>query len=614
MVCARASAAFPEHAAFHILGADIAMERGEPEQAAQALERAARLAPHELKLIVRLARLRAAQERWSEAARLFQTVQDLGGHDSDWLVDHGRVLTRLGDHAAAVRLLEQAVGGADAGHWAALMERARAGLAADRAAGVSAEYKRIHLDAVDRLRDGRPAEAEALFKWVTKACPAYAPAWIGLRGARQAQGRRLAARMTPWAQLIASPRRWRAVRAAAARPLSARGLLFDPREPLPIRRLDGLVRRVRSAAELKRPGDKFLLLDPGGDVRRTDALLGEDGDPARAKSFSYTTSRSFVVGLDNAAVVGRGAVVTRNGALAHELITFALGGAEADSFIDKHRGRREDDRFRFDAHHFLDGACDIRVFDRPAFLMAGPTDLSFGDWIDNFAPRLALAEAAALDWRILVSASTLPQYLDMLLALGVRRENILWHNPEGVSILPRLYVPSWPFADRMRPMADPFHIYRRVALDASPHDGAWIYLSRRDAAVRPMVNEDEVVELFLRRGFRIVDPARLSFREALELYARPACVAGPYGSAFRNFVFSSRPSLGLFIMPPVVLGKLDRMSIWMGGLGVKFVHVKGRPTTTEVQYSKASPWTVPLDRVNQAIDRIVEMVGVPPRG
>lgn len=74
-----------------------------------------------------------------------------------------------------------------------------------------------------------------------------------------------------------------------------------------------------------------------------------------------------------------------------------------------------------------------------------------------------------------------------------------------------------------------------------PH-GRRLYVSRRDAAARRVVNEDALMQALAPLGFERVCTERLSFEEEVRLFRHVECVVGPYGGGFANLMFAeSRP-------------------------------------------------------------------------
>lgn len=66
-----------------------------------------------------------------------------------------------------------------------------------------------------------------------------------------------------------------------------------------------------------------------------------------------------------------------------------------------------------------------------------------------------------------------------------------------------------------------------------------IYLTRRSARMRRIVNEVDVTAALASRGFQIVDAAELSFAEQVRLFSRCEALVTPHGAGFTNMVFMS---------------------------------------------------------------------------
>ena len=603
---ADALAAADEALADYPAVADLHAFRGEQlflvrrfDEAEAALQRALELGGSS-KHLLHLALVYVVQGRCEEASSLVErAVAD--GRSAHVLRRAGSVLAQIGDYQGAAHLLAEAI--ALSPHRAVIEEHDQvlANLDRDARAGVSALDKPLYRRALEHLRLCEPRAAETLFAALARRCPDFAPAWIGLRGALEAQHRPGEAEAVAQAWVTASPGVSPAmVGLAMSRPLGGRGFVFDPNDRFPFLRAEQSLTPVATAQALKARDDAVLVIDPGGDLVEQDPVISLDGRGDDKVMVRYRTAPKFVAALANAAITGDGAVLTQRGEIIEEL------NGERPA---RYGGRRDGDSIVFDRFRHADGVRAVRCFDTPAFLMAGPTDTSFGDWIVNFAPRLALAEAAGLDYPIVVRSDPPAQVLDLLGALGVSREQILFHDPQTVSLFSKLYAPSWPSRDKVQPTAGVFDIYRRAALQAGRGERRRLYLTRRSVVARPMVNETEVCELFSRRGFQIVDPASLTFDQVRELFADAVCVAGGFGSAFHNLCFCARKPVNLVILPPHRQVHLAEIALWHADHGMRFGYVRGEslPGARPGLDPRRAPWRAPLDQLDRALDQILEL-------
>ncbi len=381
------------------------------------------------------------------------------------------------------------------------------------------------------------------------------------------------------------------------RRLGGRGLVFDPLDRFRIRSLPQTLKEVGSPSDILREDNVFLMLDRGGELVDQHPVI--DIGPAGGADFPvrYRTAPKFVASVRNAAVIGEGLVLTEDGEFIEEI--------HPPCRPAKYGAHRLGDELTFDAGPYGDGVMPIKYFDTPALLMEGPTDTAFGDWILNFAPRLGLAEAAGLNCPILLRWNPQHQSLPILEALGVSRDRIILHERGTVALFPKLYVTSWPSRDKTAPMSGVFDIFARARRPRS-EQRPLVYLTRSRVVARPLLNEAEVCALFARRGFQIVSPGELSFEQVQDLFSNPACVAGPFGSAFLNLVFGSANPIGLALMPAHLPIHLEEMAFWQAQCGNRFAYVPGE-IPAEVD-SYWTPWTISLERVEQALDHVMKLL------
>lgn len=617
----RAIATFPDSALLHERRSRLMLKLRRLEEAETSLRRTLELADTDATSKVALARLLISQGRFGEAETLFEAALALRDRNA-WRHELATLQFRLGDYQAAVAGFRGVATASPLPERRQELDEAVENIARDAAEGVPPLARRDLARATEALRNGQPIEAEALARALLARWPQEASVWMALRGALHAQGRRTDAEALEEAWRAAIPDRPAIVAASLARPLSARGLVFDPRDPLPVRAKAQALKSVRSPKALVETPDACLVIDSGLEPLRRDPIISVRRDGSDDFAVETQTCESFVLSLANAAVVGRGLVVTQKGEVIEETLFPAPGkygalGSDMREGYDQrepgsvpvHGVEAWGGRLQFNPLKFADGAMPTTWFDEPAFLMAGPTDVSFGDWIWNFPPRLWLAEAARLDTKIVVNDHIPPLYIDMLAALGVPRERLLFRDPKGVSIFPRLYVPSWPGRYRLTPMKHWCDIYGRATLKGVGGPRRRLFLSRRNHPNHPLVNEPDVLKLFEARGFEAVCPEDLSFDDMRQLFARPACVAGPYGSALRNLVFCHEKPLAFVLMTPDSSAFLQGSALWLAETGVRFGHVIGRLAPGhEREDPRKAPWLVDLQEIEQALDRFIPLL------
>ena len=458
--------------------------------------------------------------------------------------------------------------------------------------------ERLERRSLRQLLQGDPAKAEVAARKLIERSPQCASGWAALKGALTARG--LPADADALRGCLASPPSAAAegpIDLLASRRLSPRGLIFDPAEPVPLRRMAARLAQVRTAADLRETDNAVWFADRGGEWVERDPVLDLGDAAGPPVPVRYATAPKFLASIRNAAVVGEGLALTEAGEFLEEL--------HPPFKASKYGARRHGDELMFEPAPRGRGQLSVKAFDTPAFLMAGPTDTSFGDFLVNFAPRLSLYEAAGLDCPILVRWKPLPQVLSILEALGFGADRVIFHTTDQISLFPKLFVSCWPSENKAAPVAGVFDIYRRASL-APTADRPLLYLDRRHVRPRPLANEEQVCELFAARGFQIVNPGNLTFEQTRRLFANPACVAGPFGSAFHNLVFSGNHPTSLVLIPAHMPYKLVEIAQWQADLGNRFAYVTGEMPAEP--HNTRTPWTVSLDKLERALDRMMELV------
>jgi Glycosyltransferase 61 len=85
---------------------------------------------------------------------------------------------------------------------------------------------------------------------------------------------------------------------------------------------------------------------------------------------------------------------------------------------------------------------------------------------------------------------------------------------------------------------------RRLGLEgaAAPRASRRLFVSRRDAAKRRVVNEDELLTALATLGFEVIVPGALTFGEQVAAFSSADVVVGPHGAGLANAIFMPRGS------------------------------------------------------------------------
>lgn len=213
-------------------------------------------------------------------------------------------------------------------------------------------------------------------------------------------------------------------------------------------------------------------------------------------------------------------------------------------------------------------------------------------WLTEALPRIAVLRRLGLgELPLIVPPALTPVGRESLERLGidswipyedgVTPDVLVWPRPPGHTGHPPRWASLW--------------LREQVVGPHAPPADARLYVSRRDARSRRVVNEDEVVGRLRRHGFDVVQPERLTFGEQAELFARAAVVVGPHGGGNANVLFSSGATLVEFFEPGYVNGCFYSLN---QALGRPYWYLLGeREAQSDIR--------VPVDRLERVLDAVL---------
>lgn len=182
----------------------------------------------------------------------------------------------------------------------------------------------------------------------------------------------------------------------------------------------------------------------------------------------------------------------------------------------------------------------------------------YGHWLAEFLPRLLMVheQHIAYDW---IYVPYTHRYIKESLALlGVHPSKIIepmnktFYVQADELIVPSLtarqipsndtdhftgyypatfYCPNWAITmlqNTFLPMIE--------SVDTA-HFSKRIFISRKDAGQRKMINEDEVFALFEQKGFKRYNMSELTFLQQIALFHNAEYVVGAHGSGLTNLIF-----------------------------------------------------------------------------
>lgn len=244
---------------------------------------------------------------------------------------------------------------------------------------------------------------------------------------------------------------------------------------------------------------------------------------------------------------------------------------------------------------------------------------NFGHWLLNHFSRLRHAEEepALREAPVVVGDDIRPVHRQCLIRAGIAPEQIVYLRRGRIASFGELWVPSLLFCgvagrDGMEgglywsPEAITF-IRRRLRLDFSARPTRRIYVGRKDAKWRRLINEAEIVEMLERFGFEAADPGAMSLDEQIELAASAQIIVGAFGAGMNLLLFAPEGT-------PVVELKYDLEGLmdinWAltGTLRQPHHEIIGESRPTDPDLLKRD-FTVAADRVRDVVERALDALG-----
>jgi hypothetical protein len=183
-----------------------------------------------------------------------------------------------------------------------------------------------------------------------------------------------------------------------------------------------------------------------------------------------------------------------------------------------------------------------KKIEQPCILLASPWCEGYHHWLLETLPKLwALDEFEELrKLPIIIPTWAKPYQIDSLKAFGIEEDRILKFDG-GTWDFERLYVPSFIATGGYSTRQFNWVRERLREVHGIKQNGPGtkrLYVSRRDAATRRLINEEALLPLLEQNGFEIIAPGELSLAEQIAKFSDAEIIAGVAGSGLANIAFA----------------------------------------------------------------------------
>lgn len=193
----------------------------------------------------------------------------------------------------------------------------------------------------------------------------------------------------------------------------------------------------------------------------------------------------------------------------------------------------------------------IKKFRRGTALLLGAVNSdNYYHWLLDSLPRWKMLQVAGyLDYDYVLLHDRPAKFQDeMLDRLNVPPAKRLRCSKNFIHQFERLVVPAMPFPVEEVPAWA--CVWLRSLFPGKNSGTEKIYLSRRGAGGRQVVNELELQVALEARGFVSLQPEHLSVAEQAKFLSSAQCVVAPHGAALTNLVFAPPGALLLELFHP----------------------------------------------------------------
>jgi len=257
-----------------------------------------------------------------------------------------------------------------------------------------------------------------------------------------------------------------------------------------------------------------------------------------------------------------------------------------------------------------------QVIQEPVFILSSRAPGNRGHFLLEHLPRLM----ASLDiiqqfagCKILVTPRHRKWQIDYLKKLDIPESDVIEASIGTVFCKSAFYVPMLCEEKAATMTYEKYYKYIRnkfVGEDINREKGLPVYLSRKDASDRRLINEDAIFSISKTyfRGMRKVTLSSLSLNEQIKLFQEAPVIIGPHSQPFRNLLFSSN-SLSV----QLIQGHRNASNEYynwaqnynyIGSIGGNLC----LPLFNEIEFYKNSDWIYPEDKFKKDIIRLVSLL------
>ena len=219
---------------------------------------------------------------------------------------------------------------------------------------------------------------------------------------------------------------------------------------------------------------------------------------------------------------------------------------------------------------------EIKLEGSTAFMAAPAAGLNYFHWVVDMIGRMGILSNPESIQNVVLNSARVDYQKRSLEYLGFKSNIIEVDYGQSVSSN-EMYVPSLRRTGNHAPSKWMVEFIRKALLpDITIHRNSpsKIYVSRRGAKVRKIINEDEVEGILVKYGFKVIKMEDYSFDEQVSLSAQADVILGPHGAGLTNSVFCKSNATLVELFAPQYIGGL--FYYLSSHAGAKYLYLVGR--------------------------------------
>jgi hypothetical protein len=235
-------------------------------------------------------------------------------------------------------------------------------------------------------------------------------------------------------------------------------------------------------------------------------------------------------------------------------------------------------------------------------------------WCLELLPKIHLLRCCGLfrpeNDIFLVNHDEARYQMQTLALLGLRAPNVIRTYP-GIKITAdELIVPSHSARhEAVPPWAVRFLRETFLRQSSAASDQKKVFLDRGTAKRRTILNQAEVHKYFRRHGYTVVETAKLSFEDQVNLFRGARSIVSCHGAGLANLCYVETGTKLLEIFSPFYMP--DYFRVLAEHLGVRYGCLSGVPANGLVRVTErqriSQGFKLPLDRLAHAVERLEEL-------